>query len=82
METKKESLITRLTAKARDIINYCWTGVWKETRDTNGIRALKVANLSVRCFFDRDLQAKSCFTAAGPIPGILFKLFLTPVFRP
>ena len=59
METKKESLLTRLTAKARDIINYCWTGVWKETRDTNGIRALKVANLSVRCFFDRDLQAKS-----------------------
>lgn len=59
MEKKKESFITRFITKVQDIINYCWTGVWKETRDTNGIRAIKVVNLSVRSFLDRDLQAKS-----------------------
>ena len=59
MEDKKQSFITRLINKASEIANYCWTGVWKETKDTTGIRLLKVANLSVRSFLDRDLQTRS-----------------------
>lgn len=59
MAEKKESKISKLIAKVQYIVNYCWTGVWKETRDTAGIRTIKVLNLSVRSFFDRDLQAKS-----------------------
>lgn len=46
-------------ARVQYIVNYFWTGVWKETRDSKGIRTIKVLNLSVRSFFDRDLQAKS-----------------------
>ncbi len=59
MEDKKQSFITWLINKASEIANYCWTGVWKETKDTTGIRLLKVANLSVRSFLDRDLQTRS-----------------------
>ena len=59
MADKKDSLITRIINKTSEIINYCWKGVWQETRDTTGIRLLKVANLSVRSFLDRDLQTKS-----------------------
>jgi len=59
MGNQKESFISRQVSKLRNFINYCWTGVWKETRDTNSIRTIKVLNLSLRSFFDRDLQAKS-----------------------
>lgn len=59
MAEQKESKISALISKVQYLINYCWTGVWKETRDTKGIRTLKVINLSVRSFLDRDLQYKS-----------------------
>ena len=59
MKENKESFITRMVNKASNIVNYCWTGVWQETRDTNGIRTLKVLNLSVRSYLDRGLQTKS-----------------------
>lgn len=59
MENKKESFATRFITKLQNAINYCWTGVWKETRDSTGIRAIKVANLSARCFLDRDLQSQA-----------------------
>ena len=57
---RQETIIYHpLINKASEIANYCWTGVWKETKDTTGIRLLKVANLSVRSFLDRDLQTRS-----------------------
>jgi yihY family protein len=59
MATQKESKITALIDKFRNLVNYLWTGVWKETRNTAGIRTIKVLNLSVRSFLDRDLQSRS-----------------------
>ena len=59
MDKQKETFISRFINKLRYIANYSWTGVRKETRDSAGIRTLKVVNLSVRSFFDRDLQDKS-----------------------
>lgn len=59
MAEKKESFVSRLIGKIPGIVNYCKTGVWHETKDTNGIRILKVINLSVRSFLDRGLQTKS-----------------------
>lgn len=59
MADKKPSKISELIDKAINLANYCWTGVWKDTRDTTGIRILKVANLSVRSYMDRDLQTRS-----------------------
>ncbi len=59
MADKKPSKISNLIDKAINTANYCWTGVWKDTRDTKGIRILKVANLSVRSYLDRGLQTWS-----------------------
>ena len=59
MADKKPSKISNLIDKGINLANYCWTGVWKETRDTNGIRILKVANLSVRSYLDRGLQTRA-----------------------
>lgn len=59
MTDKKQSKISSLIDKIINLANYCWTGVWKESRDTTGIRILKVANLSVRSYLDRNLQARS-----------------------
>ena len=41
-------------------IKYCTTGVWNDTHAGWKTRALKVINLSVRSFMDRDLQMRSC----------------------
>ena len=59
MAEKKESGFANLMTKIQNFISYCWTGVWKESRDTAGIRTIKVINLSIRSFLDRDLQSKS-----------------------
>ncbi len=59
MANPKESRLSALFTKFQNLVNYLWTGVWKETRDTTGIRAIKVINLSVRSFLDRDLQSRS-----------------------
>lgn len=59
MKEKRQPLMTRLTNRASKIANYCWTGVWKDSRNTISTRLLKVANLSARSFLDRGLQAKS-----------------------
>jgi membrane protein len=45
--------------KVQDWANYFWTGIWKETTDSTKVRLLKVANLSIRSFMDRDLQSRS-----------------------
>lgn len=59
MADKQPSKISQLIDKGIALANYCWTGVWKDTRDTTGIRILKVANLSVRSYLDRNLQTRS-----------------------
>lgn len=76
MADKKDSLITRIINKTSEIINYCWKGVWQETRDTTGIRLLKVANLSVRSFLDRDLQTKSMSLTYSTVLAIVPALAL------
>lgn len=55
----KPSFFSRMFTKASDFANYFWTGIWKETNDSNKVRWLKVANLSIRSFLDRDLQSRS-----------------------
>ena len=62
--------------KASNLVNYCWTGVWHETRDTTGIKILKVINLSVRSFLDRDLQTKSMSLTYSTVLAIVPALAL------
>lgn len=76
MTEKKESFISRLIDKTSNLVNYCWTGVWHETKDTTGIRILKVANLSVRSFLDRDLQSKSMSLTYSTVLAIVPALAL------
>lgn len=59
MADKTPSRFSRLIEKVTNFINYCWTGVWQDTSDKNSVRIIKVANLSVRSFLDRDLQTRS-----------------------
>lgn len=55
----KESFFTKLFNKLSASFTFFWSGIWKESTDSNKIRILKVANLSIRSFLDRDLQSKS-----------------------
>ena len=52
---------------------YCSTGVWQDPRSTFKVRIIKVGNLSVRSFLDRDLQTKSMSltysTVLAIVPG-------------
>lgn len=76
MSDKKESFISKMIDKASNLVYYCWTGVWHETRDTTGIKILKVINLSVRSFLDRDLQTKSMSLTYSTVLAIVPALAL------
>ena len=41
-------------------VRYCINGVWSDTRNLWSVKAIKVINLSVRSFLDRDLQTQAC----------------------
>lgn len=56
MEDRHESLWQRIDRNLR----YCISGVWNDTRNLWSVKALKVINLSVRSFMDRDLQTQAC----------------------
>ena len=56
MSENKESLIERI----KNNIQYCISGVWNDTRALWSVKTIKVINLSVRSFLDRDLQSQAC----------------------
>lgn len=41
-------------------VQYCMQGVWNDSRPLRSVKAVKIVNLSVRAFLDRDLQMRSC----------------------
>ena len=43
-----------------DNVRYCISGVWDDTRSLWSVKTVKVINLSVRSFLDRDLQSQAC----------------------
>ncbi len=58
-KTGEPGFIERLTAKVTDWVRYAVTGVWNDPRRTAKVRVVKIGNLAVRSFFDRDLQLRS-----------------------
>lgn len=58
-EQKKESFFSRFFKKIGKTYDYWSKGVWQDTRNTFKVRVIKVINLSIQSFFDRDLQTKS-----------------------
>ena len=56
----------RIKALKQNIIDkytYCTTGVWRDSRTTWKVETVKIINLSVRSFLDRDLQSQACAMA-------------------
>ena len=58
-KSSKPSFFTRLFDKAMAMWQYCSAGVWSDPRRTKRVRAVKILNLSVSSFMDRDLQIRS-----------------------
>lgn len=61
-------------------IQYCVSGVWNDTRTLFSVRAVKIINLSIRSFLDRDLQIRagsltySTVLAVVPALAMLFAI--------
>lgn len=70
----KPSAMTRLINKIQYLVNYFWTGIWKQPNDSAKVRVLKVVNLSIRSFLDRDLQTRSMSLTYSTV------LAIVPVF--
>lgn len=70
---KKESFFSKLATKFSKWFEYISKGVWQDPRNTFKVRVVKVINLSIRSFFDRDLQNKSMAltysTVLAIVPG-------------
>lgn len=69
-------MMQRLSRNIRRLAAYCWTGVWREQRDTPGIRIIKTLNLSVRSFMDRDLQVRAMSLTYSTVLAIVPALAL------
>ena len=80
MEQGKEASIEGFWQRVKRNIDYCVNGVWDDTRTLPSVRALKVINLSVRSFLDRDLQIRagsltfSTVLAVVPALAMLFAI--------
>lgn len=57
--------------KTLKFINYCWSGVWREPRNTFRIRLIKTISLSIRSFMDRGLQMKSAALTFSTVLAIV-----------
>lgn len=57
--TTHGSVLNRLSSQFSQLAAFLTTGIWERTDDKWYIRVLKVVNLSVRSFFDRDLLTQA-----------------------
>lgn len=56
----KFTLITKIADKAVGWWRYCSVGVWHDTRRNWKVNVVKTMSLSVRSFFDGDIQSQAC----------------------
>lgn len=71
MADKKGNKLTRFFKKIGAFFSYCSSGVWDDYRPIFKVRLVKVLNLSVRSFFDRDLQTKSAALTFSTVLAIV-----------
>ena len=68
--SEKKTVWQRIKKNAR----YCISGVWNDTRSLWSVKAVKVINLSVRSFLDRDLQVRAAaltyYTVLAIVPAL------------
>ncbi len=58
MSEKKEQ--TSLWQRIMQNVKYCINDVWDDSRSVWSVRTVKIINLSIRSYLDRDLQMRSC----------------------
>ena len=57
MEIRKIYLTVRIAVRRfRHLYAYCTENVWRDPRDVWYVKLLKVVNLSVKSFFDKNIQ--------------------------
>lgn len=59
-QQEEQSRFQQLKKRIFDAYTYCTTGVWRDSRRTWKVEAVKIINISVRSFLDRDLQSQAC----------------------
>ena len=65
------NVFSKFFAKVSRWYTYCASGVWNDTRNTFKVRIVKVINLSVKSFLDRDLQSKSAALTFATVLAIV-----------
>lgn len=65
------NFIQNIVTKTTDFANYCWSGVWREPRNTMKVRLIKTISLSIRSFMDRGLQMKSAALTFSTVLAIV-----------
>jgi len=67
----KEQQQAGLWQRLMQNIQYCIHDVWNDTRQLWSVKALKIINLSIRSFMDRDLQMRSCALTYNTVLAIV-----------
>ena len=52
-------------------VRYCISDVWEDTRSLWSVRTVKIVNLSVQSFLDRDLQMRACALTYNTVLAIV-----------
>ena len=65
------NLFSKLSGKISSWYRYCTAGVWSDTRNIFKVRIIKVINLSIHSFLDRDLQTKSAALTFATVLAIV-----------
>lgn len=60
MSEKGDKKGDSLWQRVMQCIKYCIDGVWSDTRNLASVKAIKIVNLTVHAFMDRDLQLRAC----------------------
>ena len=76
--SKANGLIIRIKNWITQFVKYVTVGVWSDSRSVWNVSLIKVANLSVRLFFDAGLHTKACAltyrTALAIVPALALLL--------
>ena len=56
----KKSFFERFSDRISHLWDYCYEGVWRDTRRSPKVNFVKTLNLSVRSFFNADIQTQAC----------------------
>ena len=59
MDQNEEQPAKSLWQRINQNLRYCISGVWEDTRGLWSVKTLKIINLSIRSFLDRDLQIRA-----------------------